>query len=407
MSRRATIWALGAIAAVSALLSYRTNSDWDYPEDAGPAIDALIHGRVHDFLAARPLMGPVSLIIRAPFAALSYLTGTGAFYNNQYRLGVFPCMVAAGLLGLWLAKLVRERGQPQLVQFAVVALCMVNPVTLRAIEVGHPEEILGAVFCAAAVACGVRGRPWLGSAFLALAIGTKQWAVLAIVPFALTLQPRELRRAATVAVGLTALLLAPLLLVDAGSLWTMTRNLSDVRGTGVLPGSIWWRFTVGVTGSGTVPGWLGVIAHPLIVGGGVALALAFARRARSDPLRRALPLLALVLLVRCMLDPLDNAYYHVPFFIALVAADALDGSFAASLIATAALWLTSKIGAHGSAALNAFYLFWSIPFAAYLGGRAYGAGWAGLRLRSRGARGPDAEPSPPPSAAGARTPAAR
>jgi len=35
----------------------------------------------------------------------------------------------------------------------------VNPVTLYALQLGHPEELLGAVLCVAAVLTAQRGRP--------------------------------------------------------------------------------------------------------------------------------------------------------------------------------------------------------------------------------------------------------
>src|SRR5205085_1063252 len=118
-----------------------------------------------------------------------------------------------------------------------------------------------------------------------------------------------------------------------------------------------------------IPHWLGQVAHPGIVVVGVGLALLLARRVRANPWERALPLLALVLLLRCLLDPVDNGYYHEPFFIALVAADALTGSLVPTLVATAVLgFLTATTPPPGT--LNAIYLVWAIPFAAYLAARA-------------------------------------
>jgi steroid 5-alpha reductase family enzyme len=83
----------------------------------------------------------------------------------------------------------------------------------------------------------------------------------------------------------------------------------------------------------------------------------------------------------------------VPFFMALVAADALSGTLTASLVATALLWLTPKVGTSADI-LNAFYLAWALPFAVYLAGRAYGTSWEDVRgaFRSRAARGRAAAP---------------
>ena len=392
MSRRATILWLLAIGIAAGLLSYHTNSDWDYPEDAGPAIDALIHLRIHDFLAARPAMGPLSLLLRAPFAALSRLT-EGAdperLYNDAYRFGVFPCVVASGLLGMWLARIARERGLPAIFQFGVGALCVVNPVSLRAIEVGHPEEILGAVLVVAAVVAGMRRHPWWAVALLAMAIANKQWALVAIVPVALTLAPRQIVRAAVIGVAIGLALFVPIVIVDAHNVWEVTRNMANIDGASFLPANIWWRFVALPSQDFTVGGWLAVVAHPLIIVMGFAVPLLLMGRVKEDLEGRLLPLLALVLLLRCMLDPVTNLYYHVPFFLALVAADTFAGSLIATLVATVALLLTNRLGS-SVASVNFVYLCWSIPFAAYLTGRACGLSLEDVRAafaaRSRGAR---------------------
>ena len=44
----------------------------------------------------------------------------------------------------------------------MVALCACNPITLRALDIGHPEELLGAALSAGAVLAALRGRPTLG-----------------------------------------------------------------------------------------------------------------------------------------------------------------------------------------------------------------------------------------------------
>ena len=55
-----------AVVAVSAALAWQASSFWtgDYPAEAGPVVDSLIHGQLGDFLAGRPLMGPLSLLLR-------------------------------------------------------------------------------------------------------------------------------------------------------------------------------------------------------------------------------------------------------------------------------------------------------------------------------------------------------
>jgi hypothetical protein len=309
--------------------------------------------------------------------------------------------VAAGLLGIYLAQRARQHGLPPIVQFALGGLCLVSTVSLKAIQAGHPEEILGAVLCVAAVLAGLARRPVLAVVLLILALGTKQWAVVAIIPVALTLPREAIVRTTKIGLALGVALLVPFLIAGPESLWDMTRQLADVRGAAILPASIWWVFKT----SHGVPDWLGLIAHPLLLAICFGVALAMARRVRNDPIARALPLLALVLLLRCVLDPVDNAYYHVPFFLAVVAADAVTGRFAATLAAALALFVTTEYGTTVTL-VNAIYLTWALPFVVYLAGRAYGLDWAGL-IRSRLARGPGAAPLSRSSSSAAKSQTAR
>ena len=73
-----------------------------------------------------------------------------------------------------------------------------------------------------------------------------------------------------------------------------------------------------------------------------------------------LALLALLFLLRCLLDPVDNAYYHVPFLLALVAWEGLTrrGPPVVSLLSSAAIYYTIyKAGwTDDVAARNALYL---------------------------------------------------
>jgi hypothetical protein len=391
-----------AFIAIAALwISHRSNTRWDYPLDAGPPIDALINGRVHDFLAARPDMGPFSLVLRAPFAAAGQLLGSGGsahYYLDDYRFGVFPCVAAAGLFGVYVARLMDEEGRRKLAQAAVVGLAVVNPVTLRAIHYGHPEEVLGAALLAGAAVAGLRGRASLGAVLVGLAVANKQWAVIGlptvVLILVLAVGRERLKRPALVLAGVAALLTVPLVLVDAHSLVDLFRRMADLRGGYVFPADVWYPFapelpaTAGehLPGLRQIPDWLGLIARPLIVTMGVVLPLVFARNVAADLRNRALPLLALVMLLRCALDPLDNGYYHVPFFLALLAADGLSGRFYATAAAFVFLQFPTTVQPSPEV-LSAFYIGWALPFAIYLAGRAWGIDWAALfssRFRQTG-----------------------
>jgi hypothetical protein len=67
------------------------------------------------------------------------------------------------------------------------------------------------------------------------------------------------------------------------------------------------------------------LSHPLILLVAVAVPLGLAMRRRLFSLTgaEAMAVLALLMLARCVLDPVDNLYYHEPLLLALVGWDAL------------------------------------------------------------------------------------
>ena len=67
-------------------------------------------------------------------------------------------------------------------QVAALCLCALNPLTLHALEFGHPEELLGAVLCVWAVLLAQRGRAVSAGIVLGLAIANKEWALVASAP---------------------------------------------------------------------------------------------------------------------------------------------------------------------------------------------------------------------------------
>src|SRR3954447_18522125 len=102
-SRKARSAAALALAlSLSAALVLAAGQLGDYPSDAGPALNALAHGHLGRFFELQPLMGLVSVVLRAPFVALAH--GTGASELGAYQAGAFPCMLALALAGLALAR---------------------------------------------------------------------------------------------------------------------------------------------------------------------------------------------------------------------------------------------------------------------------------------------------------------
>ena len=156
----------------------------DYETEARPAFDALAQGHVVEFLRLAPAYGG-SFVERAPFALLPGLWGGGEM--AVYRMVALPCLLAAAVLGVWLVARMRAEGRSLLNRAVVLGLCVASPLTLQALEIGHPEELLGACMCIAAVLLANRNRMVPAALLLGLAIANKEWALLAIGPVLLAL----------------------------------------------------------------------------------------------------------------------------------------------------------------------------------------------------------------------------
>ena len=215
-------------------------------------------------------------------------------------------------------------------------LCVANPITLVALHEGHPEELLGAVLSVAAVLCAMSDRPVWSGALLGLAIANKEWALLATGPVLLALPDRR-PRALLSAVAVAAVFTAPFVLAGSGGFVNAVKSAAVNDGPIFGPWQAWWFLgshahalrdiccTVKV-GYRTPPGWIAVIAHPLIVAMTVPLTLLCAwrrRRGSRRPRHDALLLLVLLLLLRCVLDPWDTLYYSLPLLFALLAWETL------------------------------------------------------------------------------------
>jgi hypothetical protein len=349
-ARRSAVWIAGATVCVLAVsyLTLRADNWNDYTIEARPAFDALVHGHLHRFLQLAPGYGG-SLALRSPFVLLAHAFGANEHW--MFRAGAIPCLVAAAVLGLCLVSVMRRHGASTLAQVLVLVLCALNPLTIQAVRWGHPEEVLGAALCVAAVLAALRNRPIWAGVLLGLAIGNKAWAVLAVGPVLIALPQRRLL--AMGCAGLVgAALVVPFVLGGAGALPVGTGN----TGSTFQRWQVWWFFGIhrpplprGVgpllISARTAPGWLSGITHPLIAAVGLPLSALYAWLRRQSSTVRSAPdallLLALLLLLRCVLDPWDFSYYPLPFLFALAAWEAVR--FARppvlSMVATVAAWL--------------------------------------------------------------------
>ena len=358
-----SLWALELQASLS-----------EYLGDAGPAVNALVAGHIHRFLTVQPLMGSFSVLVRAPFALAAKLGGGGEL--AEYRAGVLVCALAAAAVGVWL---VRLRQVPPSSLLLVPVLAILTPASVQAVHDGHPEEILGGALCVAAVLLAPRRAVWAG-VVLGLAIATKQWAVVAVPPVFLA-APRGRRvRLVLVAAGAAALLTLPFLTANP-STFVHRSHQASVAPASTVRATVWFlgaratrvplHLGAGLPTSFTVyriPSLLAQATHPLIVLLAPLLGF-FVWRRRGDPLA----LLALLLLLRCVLDPGDNEYYHAPFLLALLAWETvrgrdLRGVPLVTLLACGGLWLTFRMDTAGAAPAftNGVYLLWTAGVAVAL-----------------------------------------
>jgi len=365
------------IAGASFALAYANHSTGDYPLDAGLSIRALLDGDLARALDGQALMGSLSILVRLPFAALAKLTGGGEL--AVYRLGCVPCLIALGLAGLALGRELAARGAGRIGSVLAGALVLLNPLSWDALRLGHPEELLGAALVLAAALGAVRRNWVLAAVALGLALATKQWAVIAIPPLVAAMPGRRLRVAALA--GAIAIVLTLPLVLDSSSFYE-TNRLASVSGERVYAFSAVYPFaptedrvisvagTMEVVTVHVVPSWLAPLLHPLIALLPLPLTAVWLLRRRRPP-EDVIALLALLFLLRCLLDPLDNAYYHVPFLVLLAAWESLTRRRAPlfALLAGVAIWFAIYKAHmfHTAGARNAVYLATTVPFGIWLG----------------------------------------
>lgn len=378
------IWVVGLVA-ISGYVAITAPMGGDYPgppcdtcDYAGPPIDALAKGDVNTFFETQPVMGSVSLLLRTPMVALANAVDGDPL--TAYRLGALICVLFAAGFALMLARSMAKRGQKPVAQAVVLALIAGGPFTVQALRWGHPEELLAAALCVGGVIAAARQRPGLAGALLGLAFATKLWAWLAFLPALIVVANAMRVRFLVTAAGTAALFAVPMLLGDPARFIDQIRHYS-MAGNGLTPTNVWWVYGseagVSVSGGSTsnayvVPELIGSMAHLLILAIAIGLVAAYWSKWREREPMDVLLLVALIFLLRCMLDPLTYSYHHLPFFVALVSFEALRrrGLPYVSLVVAGFVYAMTKwIEAQpepNPTAMNRLYLAWAIPVGAYL-----------------------------------------
>jgi hypothetical protein len=321
-----------ATACVRALIATGMG---DYPGDAGPALTDIAHGNVSGFFSHQPAMGALSLFVRVPFVLIG-----GALHDSPmglYRWGDLPCLLAVALVGFWLARVAGKHGTGRVGQALIVAVSLLNPLINDALYYGHPEELLTASLAVGALLAAADRRPLLAAALVGCAVASKQWALVIVCPVLLTCERRRLRSALVMA-GVAAGATLPMIVGNFHAFVHVLHYISRPQGVTTV---FTWLYPLTPRGpvrianifgaprvfqGHTVPALIGTFSHPLIIALGVAIPLlVFFRDGRRLTPDRMLLAAALVLLLRCVLDPGSAGYYHLPLLLALLASDAVAG----------------------------------------------------------------------------------
>jgi hypothetical protein len=407
------------VAAGAHLGTYYPGSALDINR-TGDAVQALSSGNFSRFFATQPPIGPVSVVVRAPFAALAHIGhdleplppryhGRPPFilppevFRSQlrlYRFGLFPCLMALVLMAAAGAAVLRRHGRPLWTQLLVAALMLGLPLWRNCIALGHPDEFVTAGLTIGAVLSAGTGRWKLAAVLLGLGLASKQWALLALPATALA-APRHTRlRTAVFSVAVYAACMIPMALgnpqrfvdamtapslgshnvVDAMSIWFPTAAPNDIR---VFDGVTYLTIP-----RRHVAHWIEGLLHPMQVLLAWVLSFCFVLRKREWNLAQVFQLLALIFLLRCMLQTGDKDYYHVAFIASLAMYEGLtSGLPVLTLIVTAAFLPRFGIDLSSLQRENVLYLAWSIPLAAYLTWSIFGR-----QSRARSATSPEAVP---------------
>jgi len=342
------------------MLASSTQVFWrgDFFDEAWQAYQPLQRGDLDGFWHHLPGYSAFVVLIGAPLALLAEPLGAE---TAALRLTALPGLVALAWLGAHLAAQAPPRAR-----VLVVLLAAAGPLVHLTVDYGHPEDLLAAAAAVGAVLAARAGRITPAALLLVLAVLAKQWAILAVGP-ALLAAPHGHRRLALVAGGgILAVLAAQWFTVPvARAVMTTTNSFFH-------PHQVFWPFGLDTPahlvadghGVRMAPEWIIPLTRPLIVGVAIPLTL-LAWRRRSDPLQ----LLALLFLLRCLLDPWNNSYYHLPLVLSLLAweVQARRPWPVVTLAVTALIWLNFEVIADVTTDLPFLtYLAWTLPLAAVL-----------------------------------------
>jgi hypothetical protein len=217
-------------------------------------------------------------------------------------------------------------------------------------------------------------RPVLTGVLLGLAVGTKEWALLAAVPATVACS-RGRGRMLLIGAVVAAPLVLTLPVMDPTAFARESRGIGDLNWPSLRS---WWWMVSGYRQVKLAHGLstsvyllpLGltradVSMLPLLI----AVPLGWLHLRGQPRPRDAMRLLALLLLLRCTLDPECGPYYTVPAITALLAWEGLDRRISVAALIATAFFSLGEHDASAAATLGTARFCWlagTVGLAAYL-----------------------------------------
>ncbi len=328
------------LSARTALGDYELRPAEDNP---APLIDALARGDWSQAREVIPAMGLVSIVLRVPAAMLG-----GGDLEWVYALGALLCLLPCLVLAALVDRRLTEDGRPLLFRLVTGLALVAGPAVVFSLDSGHPEEILGGTLCIAAVLAAERQRALAAAVLLGLAVGTKQWAIIATFPVLLALgsgrAPLITRTRIQAALASAAVALAcigPVIAMNPSRYESVSRSLASAQraypqtllwpvspertreialGGGEVERLTTWEAPFGISRAPAtaITLLLALALVPLILRSGGLPSQSPRKSARgSAPAPDALGLLVALLALRCLLDPMNLDYYAAPALAAL------------------------------------------------------------------------------------------
>jgi hypothetical protein len=395
--QRAALWAAAFAVLGAAVLLGSRDVFWsgDFYDESWQSYQALQRGDLSLAWDLTPAYTSFAVLFGFPAALLA---GTfGGLETAVIRLAAVPGLLATCWLLVHLTVKhmgtapVRFTARLQLLALLLVAAAPMIFVTIRD---GHPEDVLAAATCVGAVLAARSGRPVAAALLVVLAAASKQWGILALGP-ALVAAPHGHRRLAAIA------------LIGAGAVVGAETLFHPLARTGAVvpvaadffhPQQVWWplgidapaAWTAAGHGELTSPVWLRPFPKPLIVLLSFVVPAVWWLRCRATGRRLeptdALLVLALVFLLRCVLDPWNLVYYHLPLVLALGAWEVARGQRRPVLAigVSAAAWLTFvTVDMRTGMAPFLLYMVWALPLLGAMVTRLWTGRFLDLRLTWR------------------------